>query len=44
MKLQYANAFIQKFEMGDPTTRVYQLIYYEKDNDEATIINDLIMN
>ena len=33
-----------KLGMGDPTTRVYKLIYYEKENDEATIINDLIMN
>ena len=31
MKIQYANEFVQKFGMGDPTTCVYQFICDEID-------------
>ena len=34
MKIQYANEFVQKLDMGDPTTCVYQIIYDENENDD----------
>ena len=30
MKIKYANEFVKKIGMGDPTTCVYQFIYDEK--------------
>ena len=38
MKSQYANEFVQKIGMGDPTTFIYQIIYDEKDRVETKII------
>ena len=32
MIIQYANEFIEKIGMGDPTTCVYRFIYDEKDS------------
>ena len=31
MKVQYANNFVHKLGMGDPTTYVYQFIFDERD-------------
>ena len=36
--------FFQKLGMGDPTTCVYQLIYYEKDNNYTQITQYFIMH
>ena len=33
MKIWYANKLIKNLEISDPTMCVYQLIYYENDND-----------
>ena len=44
MKIQYANEFVQKLGMGDPTTYVYQIIYYENENDDRNIIQYFILH
>ena len=38
MKIQYANEFVQKLGVGDPTTCVYQFIYDENVINETKII------
>ena len=43
-KIQYADEFVQKLGMGDPTTCVYQLIYNEKDTIDTKIIQYFIMH
>ena len=44
MIIQYANGFVQKLGMGDPTTYVYQFIYDEKDSVDTKIIQYFIMH
>ena len=44
MKIQYANNFVQKLGMGDPTICVYQLIYYEKAKNDTQITQYFIMH
>ena len=44
IKIKYANKFVQKLGMGDPTTCVYQLILYENDSVETNIIQYFIMH
>ena len=44
MKIQYANEFVQKLRMSDPTTCVYHLINDEKDSVETKIIQCFIMH
>ena len=43
-KIQYANEFLKKLGMGDPTTCVYQCIYDENDSDNIEIIQYFIMH
>ena len=38
IKIQYANEFVQKYGMDDPTTCLYQFIYYENYSYETKII------
>ena len=38
MKIKYANKFVQKLGMGDPTTWFYQFINDENDSDETKIV------
>ena len=35
MKIQYANNFVQKYGMGDPTTCFYQFIYDKNDKNDT---------
>ena len=42
MKIQYSDRFVQNFGMGDPTTCVYQFIYYKNDNYDRKIIKYFI--
>ena len=44
MKIQYGNNFVQKFQMGDPRTCIYQCTYDEKYNNDTQIIQCFIMN
>ena len=44
MRIQYANIFVEKLGMGDPTTCVYQLIYDEKDSVDTEIIKYFILH
>ena len=44
MKMQYANNFVQKLGMGDPSTCVYQIIYDEKDKNDTHIAQNFIMH
>ena len=44
MRIQYANEFIQKLVIGDPTKCVYQLIYDEKYSVDTNIIQYFIMH
>ena len=37
MRIKYANNFVPKLGMGDPTTCVYQLIYNMKDKNDTQI-------
>ena len=41
--MQYANEFVRKLVMFDPTTCVYQFIYDEKDSVDTKIIQYFIM-
>ena len=38
MKLQYANEFIKKLEIGDTTTSLYQLFYDENESVDTKIV------
>ena len=42
MTIQYANAFVQKLGMGDPTTCVYRFIYNENYSGDRKIIQYFI--
>ena len=42
MKVQYANEFIQNMVLGDPTTCVYQFIFYETYSKDTKIYNILL--
>ena len=42
--MKYANNFVQKLRMGDPTTCVYQSIYCEKDKNDTQIPQYFIMH
>ena len=44
MKIQYSNEWVQKIGMVNPTTFVYQFIYYERDNVDTNIIKYFIMH
>ena len=44
MKIQYTNEFVQKLEMGDPTTCVYKFIYDKNNSDQKKIIRYFIMH
>ena len=44
MKIKYANNFIQKLGIGDPTTCVYQFIYDENCKNDTQIIKYFIMH
>ena len=44
MKIQYANEFILKIGLGDPTTCFYQLNFDEKDSNNTRIIQYFIRN
>ena len=44
IKIKYANNFVQKLGMGDPTTCVYRFIYGEKDKNDTYITQYFIMN
>ena len=44
MEIQYANNFVQKLVMGDPTTCSYQFIYDEKDKNDTQITHYLLMH
>ena len=37
MRIKYANNFVQKLGMGDPSTCVYRLIYNVKDKNDTQI-------
>ena len=43
MRVQYANDFVNKLGMGDPTTCVYQFIYDENYNNDTQITQYFIM-
>ena len=43
MKLQYADNFVHKFGMGDPTKCIYQFIYDEKGKNYTQITQYFIM-
>ena len=42
--MQYANNFVQKLGMGDPSTCVYQIIYDEKGKNDTHIAQNFIMH
>ena len=44
MKIQYANNFVHKLWMSDPTTCVYQIIYYEKDKNDTRVTQNVMMH
>ena len=44
MKIQYANNFVHKLGMGDPTTCVYHFIYHEKYKNDTQITQYFIMH
>ena len=44
MKIKYANEFVQKLGMGDPTTFVYKFIYDENENDDTKIMQYFIIH
>ena len=44
MKIQYANNFVHRLGMGNPTTCVYQLIFDENDINDTKVIQYLIMH
>ena len=44
MKIRYANNFVYKLGMVDPTTCVYQFIYDEKDENYTQITQYFIMH
>ena len=41
--MKYANEFIPKLGMGDPTKCVYQIIYNENNSDETNILQYFII-
>ena len=43
MKIQYENEFVQKLEMSDPRTCVYQFIYNENDSVDTKIVQYFII-
>ena len=44
MKIQYANNFVHKLGMGNPTTYVYQFIYNEKNNNDTQITQYFVLH
>ena len=44
MNIQYANNYVNKLGMGDPTTCVYHFIYYEKDKNDTQVTQYFIMH
>ena len=44
MRIQYENEFVRQLGMSDPTKRIYQLIYHEKESVDIDIIQYFIMN
>ena len=44
MRIQYANNFVHKLGMRDPTTCVYHFIYDQKDNNDTQTTQYFIMH